>query len=37
VFSDVPCGTEYMLWIDGYTPTTPVVDGSWGTIKALFR
>ncbi len=36
-FTDVLCGTEYMLSIDGYTSTTPVENVAWGTIKALFR
>jgi len=37
IFTDIPCGEEYVFELTGYTPVTPVENGSWSTIKALFR
>lgn len=37
VFSGVPCGSDYLLTIQGYDAPTPVESAGWGAVKALYR
>jgi len=36
-FNGVPCGSDYVLTIDGYDAPSPVEGRSWGAVKAMYR
>ena len=37
-FSGVPCGSDYVMTIDGFTGGgTPAESSTWGSIKGMFK
>jgi hypothetical protein len=37
VYTGIPCGSGYVVTIDGFEAPSPVQVASWGTIKAMYR